>query len=256
MQSRCFIVAGFTMIFLFSGCALLFKERTVKSRGLIKEDLGLPLVLYRSQRLLSSRLIVLLSGDGGWLTLNDSLATKFSRAGFDVIGFNCRSYFWQQKSPEQVAGDFTDLLRKYLALWKDKRIVLSGYSFGADVVPFLYNGLPADLRSKVEVLQLLSPFLSTDFKVYLTDLINMGGDDRKYKVKDEVKKITIPVYCFYGEDEDPKPLADLRMDNFHVQLLPGDHHYTGGSSQILMTAGHREIFHREKSKIAVRQAKE
>lgn len=230
------IPACFIMMF-FNSCGILLKERTVKNRGVVSEDTGFPLILYRSSHILSSRMVVLLSGDGGWLDFNDSLAVNFNRAGFDVIGFNSRTYFWHQKTPEQVAADLTLVMRKYMRLWNDRRITLSGYSFGADVVPFLYNRLPADLKQRVGEIQLLSPFLSTDFKVYLTDLINLGGDDRAYKVKDEVMKIDIPVYCFYGEDEEPRPLSDVRKRNFILSLLPGDHHYKKGYHQIVKTAG-------------------
>ncbi len=215
----------------------MLKERTVENKGTLNNDFGLPLILYRSSHLLTSKMIVLLSGDGGWMAFNDSLATRFSKAGYNVIGFNCRTYFWHQKTPEQTSDDFALLLRKYSALWKAKNIILSGYSFGADVVPFLYNRLPADLKSKVNTLQLLSPFLSTDFKIYLTDLINLGDDQRTYKVKDEVKKIKIPVYCFYGTKENPKPLEDLKGKNIFIKLLPGDHHYTGGYRTIVSSTG-------------------
>jgi type IV secretory pathway VirJ component len=113
---------------------------------------------------------------------------------------------------------------------------LTGFSFGADVVPFLYNRLPADLKNKVSTLQLLSPFLSTDFKIDIADLIVPGDDNKTFKVKDEVEKVTIPIYCFYGEDEDPKSLADLDKKNFFIKLLPGDHHYLDDYSQIVSSA--------------------
>lgn len=201
--------------------------------GVKSDDFGLPLIVYRSTHLFSSKMAILLSGDGGWNDFNDSLGLRFARAGYDVIGFNSRTYFWHQKTPEETVADLIPLIRKYSAEWKAKKIVLNGYSFGADVVPFLYNRLPSDLKQKVTAVQLLSPFLSTDFKVYLTDLINAGGDDRTYKVKDEVEKIKIPVYCFYGEDENPKPLGDLKERNIVFKLLPGDHHYTGGYRTIV-----------------------
>ncbi|WP_374165598.1 AcvB/VirJ family lysyl-phosphatidylglycerol hydrolase [Arcticibacter sp. MXS-1] len=182
-------------------------------------------------------MVVLLSGDGGWLDFNDSLAVSFTKAGYDVIGFNSRSYFWHRKTPEQTAADFTRLLTRYMKLWNNRRITLNGYSFGADVVPFIYNRLPDELKARVTEIQLLSPFLSTDFEVYLTDLINLGGDDRDYKVKEELSKIKVPIYCFYGQDEDHKPLADVSAKNFHLSILPGGHHYTGGYGRIITSAG-------------------
>jgi type IV secretory pathway VirJ component len=221
------------ILFFFSSCGLLLKKRTVANSGIETEEFGLPLIIYQPSNPMSQKMIVLLSGDGGWLGFNDTLAVQFAKRGYHVIGFNSRTYFWHQKDPDQTANDFIKLIRKHSAEWKTKRIVLSGYSFGADVVPFIYNRLPDDLKAKVSKLQLLSPYLSTDFKVRFSDLFTTGDDNRAYKVKDEVEKITIPVYCFYGETETPKPLANLMMQNFFVKFLPGDHHYQNSYIQIV-----------------------
>ncbi|SHN32093.1 AcvB/VirJ family lysyl-phosphatidylglycerol hydrolase [Mucilaginibacter sp. OK098] len=221
------------ILFFFSSCGLLLKRRTVANRGIETEEFGLPLIIYHPSNPMASKMIVLLSGDGGWLGFNDTLAVQYTKRGYHVVGFNSRTYFWHQKTPDETANDFIQVIRKYSEEWKSRRIVLSGFSFGADVVPFIYNRLPADLKIKVSQLQLLSPYLSSDFKVRLTDLISTGDDNRTYKVKDEVEKINIPVYCFYGELENPKPLADIMMKNFFLNFLPGDHHYQNSYTQIV-----------------------
>lgn len=208
-----------------SGCGLLLKKRTVANSGTESHEFGLPLIIYQPAKASSAKMVIMLSGDGGWLGFNDSLAVAFANRGYHVIGFNSRTYFWHQKHPDETANDFAKFMDKYSAEWKIKRIVLSGYSFGADVVPFIYNRLPEDLKVKVSKLQLLSPYQTSDFKVRLADLIMTGGDNRTYKVKDEIAKINIPVYCFYGQTENPKPLADVAMKDFFIRIVPGDHHY-------------------------------
>lgn len=229
------LVVGWLCILVIttSGCGTLLRERMVRNSGIQRDDYGLPLIIYRSSHLLTNRMVVMLSGDGGWLDFNDSLAVAFSKAGYHVIGFNSRTYFWHQKTPDQTAADFVLLLKDYCRRWRIRKIILNGYSFGADVLPFIYTRLPDELQGKVEVLELLSPFLSTDFKVYFSDLLNMGGDNRTYKVKEEVAKIKAPIVCFYGEREEPKPLGDIRKRNFLLKLIPGDHHYNGGYHRII-----------------------
>lgn len=218
-----------------SSCGLLVKQRTVANRGSQTDESGLPLIIYQPSNTASAKMVVMLSGDGGWLGFNDTLAVAFAKRGYHVLGFNSRTYFWHQKTPDETANDFVLFITKYSTEWKIKRIVLSGYSFGADVVPFIYNRLPDELKSKVSKLQLLSPYLSSDFKIRLTDLILTGGDNRTYKVKDELQKIAIPVFCFYGAAENPKPLADLAMNNFFIRIVPGDHHYLNSYRQIVAT---------------------
>lgn len=223
------------LIICFSSCGLLLKQRTVANSGMASHAFGLPLIIYQPADTLSGKMITLLSGDGGWLGFNDTLAVAFAKRGYHVIGFNSRTYFWHQKTPDETAADFSRLLSAFSAQWKIKRIVLSGYSFGADVVPFIYNRLPQELKGKVHKLQLLSPYQSTDFRVKLSDLILTGEDNRPFKVSEEVEKITIPIYCFYGVSENPKPLSGIRMKNFLIGTVPGDHHYSQSYRQLVLS---------------------
>lgn len=227
------LTLSFFVIMFLNSCGLVLKERTISHNGIEKTDFGLPLIIYHSSKPFTSKLVILLSGDGGWMDFNNQLAVHFSKQGFNAIGFNCRTYFWHQRTPEQIAEDFSQFVRKYSKQWKSKHIILSGYSFGADVVPFLYNRLPEDLKNKVTAIQLLSPFLSTDFKVHISDLFNQGKDDRTYKVSSEIEKIEIPIYCFYGEQEEPKSLATINKKKFILRILPGDHRYIDGYNEIV-----------------------
>lgn len=208
-----------------SSCNALLKGRKIAHHGTEPLDLELPVIVYNSADPSSRRILFLLSGDGGWIDFDDELALKFQQDGYNVIGFNSRSYFWEEKTPRETAADFALLIKKYSSLYKANRIYLAGYSCGADVSPFIYNLLPPDEKRKVAALELLSPYSSTDFDIHLIDLINLGGDNRTFKVRPEIEKIKIPVYCFYGDDEDPKPLADIKQKNFVLKTLPGDHRY-------------------------------
>eukprot|EP01132_Coremiostelium_polycephalum_P023695 gene23695-28266_t len=192
----------FFLLFTLSGCGLLVRNRISSHHGIEQNDYNLPVIVYPTSNILSKRIL-----------------------GFYVIGFNSRSYFWEQKSPQETADDIFLLLDKYNALYKTNRIFLCGFSFGADVVPFIYNRLPEKTKEKVAAIQLMSPFSSSDFKVHTSDLLNIAGDNRPFKVAPEVEKITIPVFCFYGETEEAKPLSELNLPNFKLELLPGSHRY-------------------------------
>ncbi|MNY39279.1 Bacterial virulence protein (VirJ) [compost metagenome] len=127
------------------------------------------------------------------------------------------------------------LLRTYGRKYKAHKIYLCGYSFGADVVPFIYNRLPAHTKRRIAGLQLLSPFASSAFKVHTSDLLNLAGDDKAYKVFPEVEKLNIPINCYYGTAENPKPLQELKLKNFRLRLLPGDHHYESPAVQTIVS---------------------
>lgn len=212
-------------IFLLSGCGVLLKNRFTKHHGIETDDFDLPVITYPATDATSRKLLIFFSGDGGWLDFEDQLATRFSHEGFQTIGFNSRSYFWTARTPEETAADVAMLISKYAATYKTNRIYLCGYSFGADVVPFIYNRLPAPLKNRVVALELLSPFATTDFMVHTSDLLNIAADDRQYKVQPEIEAARVHIFCFYGENENPKPMAELQKRNFFVRLLAGDHHY-------------------------------
>lgn len=221
-----------TTLLSLSGCSLLKRERVTRHNGIARSDFDLPVFAYpAADSNKTGTLVVMLSGDGGWLDFEDSLSVQFSRAGFNTIGFNCRDYFWERKTPRQTAEDLSMLLHVYIQQYNSTKIVLCGYSFGADVVPFIYNRLRPHLKARIAALGMLSPFATTDFKVHTSDLLNIAKDNRKYKVKAEIDRVRIPVFCFYGKDEEPKAQENILKPGFYLKLLAGDHRYEESTYQ-------------------------
>lgn len=225
-----------TGMFLFTGCGIFLRNRKTAHAGLERYDYDLPVILYPSEDLTSKKLIFIFSGDGGWLDFEDELATQYSVQGFHTIGFNSRNYFWTKRTPEELTAHIMLLIRTYSRLYKTNKIYLCGYSFGADIVPFIYNRLPLRAKRRVISLQMLSPFASSDFMVHTADLLNIAGDNKVYKVQPEVEKVTIPVFCYYGTDEKPKPLSEIRRSNFNLIQVPGDHRYEFPAYHTIVTA--------------------
>ncbi|MBK0382781.1 hypothetical protein I5M32_07395 [Pedobacter sp. SD-b] len=225
-HQKIFFFCLFAVVISSSGCAILNKNRVTKNRGIPKADFDLPIIVYPTKVENTKTMIVFLSGDGGWLTFDDNLAVAFSENGFNTLGFNSRSYFWDKKTPKQIGKDLSALIQVYLKNFDCKNVVLCGYSFGADVVPFIYSNLNLKEKIRVKSLILLSPFASTDFVVYTADLLNLGGDNRKFKVAKEVEKIRLPISCYYGKEEEPKPLSGVNKRRFHLYELNGGHKYT------------------------------
>jgi len=212
-------------ISLLSSCALFKRNRVADHRGIERKEFNLPIFLYPSQKPQAKKLLIFLSGDGGWIKFEDDLAAKFSEQGFYTIGINSRDYFWKQKTPEQAEADIAQLIRKYAFKYNAHQVYLCGYSFGADVLPFIYARLPFRVKRHVQALEMLSPFSTTDFMVHFADLTNLSGDHYPHKVDLEVAKLSVPIFCFYGMQEDEKPLQHIDKPNFHFKALMGDHHY-------------------------------
>lgn len=224
-------------VFLLSSCGVLMRTRQTKHHGVEKHDFNLPVITYPSADSSTKKLLILFSGDGGWLDFEDQLSTGFAAEGFQTIGFNSRTYFWSGRTPQQTADDIMLLINKYSALYKTNRIYLCGYSFGADIIPFIYNRLAPSIKNKVVALELLSPFATSDFMVHTSDLLNIASDDRPYKVKAEIESIPrIPIFCFYGEKEESKPMETILKKNFTMKILAGDHHYDAAGYPDILSA--------------------
>ena len=110
----------------------------------IADVTNLPLVEVRARGTPASMLAVMFSGDGGWASIDRDVGEQLASRGIDVVGLNSLRYFWTRRTPDGAAADLVRILRHYLAAWHARRIVLLGYSRGADVLPFLASRLPRE----------------------------------------------------------------------------------------------------------------
>jgi type IV secretory pathway VirJ component len=198
---------------------------------------GLPIIITKSKTDTGDKFVLLISGDGGWNDFSQALADSYAARGIPAIGLNSLKYFWKKKTPQQAANDVASVLNQYINEWKKKNIIICGFSFGADVAPFIYRRLPEKLRNRVELVQLVSPASFTDFEIHVSDLISLKNPVRSMDIASEVKMIDVPVICYYGNLEEVKPLSGLKKANFKTIILPGDHHYKYSFSEIAKTAG-------------------
>ena len=139
------------------------------------------------------------SGDGGWADLDEEISASLAGHGVPVVGVDSLKYFWTNRTPEQTAKDLGRIIRHYAALWRKEKIVLIGYSLGADIVPFAANCLNEELKSRVELIALLGPALQVDFEFHLSDWLG-SGSKTAVPTKPEVMKLSdTRLLCIYGE---------------------------------------------------------
>lgn len=186
-------------------------------------------------------LAVILSGDGGWASLDREVGDALAAAGVGVVGLNSLSYFWTKRTPEGTAADVARVIRHYAGAWGVAPVVLVGYSRGADVLPFVASRLPADVAARVSLVALLGPGRTTDFEFHLADWL--GGDDpTAAPVAPEVAKLReLRVLCVQGADESDSLCPALDASAARRMVLPGGHHFGGDygpiTARILAEAG-------------------
>jgi type IV secretory pathway VirJ component len=171
-------------------------------------------------------LILYISGDGGWNKFSTSFINTMNSKGYPVVALNAKEYFWHKKDAGQTAKDVTSLLAVHMKSMKAKSLVLIGYSFGADVMPFVVTRCNKDIHDKLKYVVLMSPSETTDFEVHVTDLLGIGKSNGE-SIPAEINKITQPLLFVFGDKEDDFPFKQITIKNYKVNKLPGGHHYDG-----------------------------
>ncbi len=164
------------------------------------------------------------SGDGGWRDLDKEVAEEMAAKGFPVVGVDAMRYFWQHKSPEQASQDLSQLMQQYREKWGAKHFVLAGYSFGADVLPALYNRLPASDQQQISTLLLLALARSGSFEIEVQGWLGKAGQEAP--TAPELSKLPASkVFCVYGSEEAAESGCTQTENSGENLKLPGGHHF-------------------------------
>jgi type IV secretory pathway VirJ component len=169
---------------------------------------------------------IFMSGDGGWAGLDKDVAQALSDHGIPVVGLDSLRYFWTARTPDGLAADTNRMIRHYLEHWGKKRVLLIGYSQGADVLPFAVNRLPAATRAQVALTALMGLSEHAVFEFHVSNWIS--DDNAGPATMPEVNRITgVPVVCIYGEGDSDTLCPKLDPSKVRVVKLKGGHHFNG-----------------------------
>jgi type IV secretory pathway VirJ component len=182
---------------------------------------------------------IIMSGDGGWAGLDQDVAAALSAKGIPVVGLDSLRYYWTARTPNGLAADTDRMIRYYLAHFGKQRVLLIGYSQGADVLPFAVNRLPEASRSRVALVAVMGMSEHALFEFHLTSWVS--DSDSGPATLPEINRITgIPVLCIYGADENDSLCPKLDPKKFNIVMLKGGHHFDGDyanlARQILASA--------------------
>jgi type IV secretory pathway VirJ component len=173
-------------------------------------------------------LAVIYSGDGGWRDLDKQIGELFAREGIPVVGIDSLRYFWRARRPEGLAHDLRRIVDHYAGAWGTRRVLLVGYSFGADVLPFIVNRLPPDVRRAVVQVSLLGLSSRASFEFHVADWLRAAPRPGDPAILPEAARLDLGrVQCFYGADETDTLCPELGHRGAEVVRTTGGHHFDG-----------------------------
>ena len=171
---------------------------------------------------------IFLSGDGGWAGIDQDTGGYLAKNGVNVIGISSLKYFWHKKTPEQISALVEQLIKKYKAEWSLNKVILIGYSLGADAVPFVYNRLSDESKDSIVSVAMLAPEHETDLQVHISDWIGVETSTNNIPLLPETIKIPHKkLLCISGDDDDDGVCDELDKHIFSSQKLSGGHHFDG-----------------------------
>ncbi len=174
---------------------------------------------------------IIMSGDGGWAGLDRDVATALSAKGIPVVGLDSLRYYWTARTPDGLAADTDRMIRYYLAHLGKKRVLLIGYSQGADVLPFAVNRLSPAIRSRVALAAVMGMSTHALFEFHVSSWVS--DDKSGPATMPEINRITgMPVLCIYGEDETDSLCPKLDPKKFTIVKLKGGHHFDGNYANL------------------------
>ena len=193
----------------------------------------LPLIALPANHPPHGTFAVMLTGDGGWRRIDVRVTNRFREQGVPVVGFRTNSYFEKRKTAEEAACALERVIRYYKLHWKCDRVMLIGYSRGADILPFMASRLPQDLRASTSVIALLGLEPTIDFRYHASWIPFYHPKETQYEVKPELEKLRgMRVLCVYGEKEKDTLCRALDPQLATAVREPGSHHFAGRYNNI------------------------
>ncbi len=174
----------------------------------------------------SQTMAIIVTGDGGWAEIDKSIANTLAQRGIPTVALDSLSYFWKRRTPQETAIAIEKIMAEYLAKWHKRKVILIGYSFGADVLPFIANRISIENREYVALIVLLGIGDTATFEFHLSSWMDADTDDNRLAVLPEVQKMSwAKSICIYGTSDKDANCTSLDVPSVKVIRMSGDHHF-------------------------------
>ena len=180
---------------------------------------------------------VIYSGDGGWRDLDKQIGEALQQAGIPVVGVDTLRGFWHRQTPEMAAAGLERIIDHFANAWDTPDVLLIGYSFGADIIPFMVNRVKPALLDHIRLMSLLGLSHTAEFEIRMSGWIGGAPSADALTLAPELGKLDrLKVQCFVGEDEqDESGCMDASLTGAEIIKTAGGHHFDGDYGKIVQT---------------------
>lgn len=178
-------------------------------------------------------IIFYISGDAGFNTFSKTFAQELHHYGYDVFALNSKKYFWDKKTPLQASEDSENFLKQITKNRTNKKIIIIGYSYGADIAPFISNRFDPDFKRNIQHLLIIGPSKVNDFEIHLQEYIT-GSQQYGFSVTHEINQLkNVPFTLVVSDFEYTYfPRKEITLKNYQFLHLPGNHHFSGNTKML------------------------
>lgn len=173
----------------------------------------------------SGMMAIAYSGDGGWVGLDRDLAAQIAAAGIPVVGVDSLSYFWSARTPQGAGRDLSHLIKAFSERWNKPRVLLIGYSFGADALPYIVDNMDADARARIAGISLLGLSATADFQFHLTSWLDLSSSDSLPTIPAITRLKGLSLRCVRGDQETDSACPSIPPGLAQQYVVPGGHHF-------------------------------
>ena len=171
-------------------------------------------------------LVIFFTGDSGRSRFDKKLTDTLCANNIPLMCVNSYKFFHKRKTPQQTLDSILPYIDRNLKKYNRRKFIFSGYSFGSEVVPFLYNIMNDEWKARVEFIVLLSPAYNSDFKIHFLDRVGFTLKRWPYDVLHEIMKIDDrKIIVFWGKDEKKFEKKEFTKHNITVHHLKGGHRH-------------------------------
>lgn len=176
---------------------------------------------------------IVLTGDGPTGGLGRRIGRELQAEGVPSAVWHSLRYYWRPKTPEQTARDLDLAIRHYAGRWGRDKVLLVGYSMGADVLPFGINRLPPDTRARIAGVALIAMAHDAVFEFRLEQWWGTSGAPSR-ATRPEVERLgDLRVLCIWARGDDKAACPAMRTAPMREVMLRGGHHFSGDEARLM-----------------------